>query len=125
MSHRLRNVLDRALGLMEFAWRAVVIGAFIALPVWVLYRIVAPIFGTDPIGYLRDVALGLGGIVLFSLGATAIAILIGRVFDKFVIVRAVAKGIAAMFIAIAVVGALSRCSGSESSTCITSRYFDC
>ncbi len=96
----------------------------IGLPIFALYKFIAPLFGTDPEGHLRSVltnTLYLGGIV----GGIIAAFMLGVwLYQKSNIARKIIGGLAVIFVALIVVSSLSQCM-SGSFRCTSSRYIDC
>ena len=128
MNDRLRSLIGYVFRLLNFGWTAALLLATLALvvsvPFWVLYRVVAPLFGPDPIGYLREVVTGIGAIVLIAMMITALIVSGMALFSKFQLVRSIAKGVVAIFLALVVLVSLTHCF-SSSKSCTANRYVDC
>ncbi len=97
-----------------------------ALPLWMLYKLIAPFFGPDPVGHMGSIlkwALGFAAF-LFTLW---IVIMAGTwAYKKSVYVQLAFKVIGYTLAALFVVAAMSNCMGKiGSGGCVPSRYVDC
>jgi hypothetical protein len=97
-----------------------------AIPLGLLYMLIAPFFGPDPSDHMDSVLLWLLGFaaLLFTLW---IAVKVGTwAYEKFVYVRIAFKAIGYTLAALLVVATVSNCmSKGGSGGCTPSRYIDC
>ena len=128
MINRLLNLAGHVLRLLNFVWTCLftlaMVALVISLPFWLLYKTISPLFGPNPLDYIREVSTGLGTIILLAVGVTATIVVSMKLFAKFSFVRSVAKGAAAVLTAIVVVVSLAHCFGGQPS-CAPSRYVEC
>jgi hypothetical protein len=97
-----------------------------AIPLGLLYMLIAPFFGPDPSGHMDSVLMGVLGFaaLLFTLW---IVVKVGTwACEKFVYVRIAFKAIGYTLAALLVVATVSNCvSKGGSGGCTPSRYIDC
>ena len=97
-----------------------------AMPLGLLYMLIAPFFGPDPSGHMDSVLMWVLGLaaLLFTLW---IAVKVGTwAYEKFIYVRIAFKAIGYTLAVLLVIATVSNCvSKGGSGGCTPSRYIDC
>ena len=103
----------------------VIFGIFLGFPAWLLYKLIAPIFGPDPIGHVGSIISVAIKIFAVSLGLSAVVVIVGHVYDRFKFVRRLFAGLAYTFVILLVISSLTQCFSANRQSCSPSRYIEC
>ena len=125
MDDWIRSGIEKLQATFSALWKIAVGLVILAIPFWLLYRLVAPLFGPDPVGYVANIALAIAACFLFAAVVTGVFMAGAKLYERFSLVRTLLKGIGVLLIALFVLASLSQCVNWKGTSCTPSRYIDC
>ncbi|MFG6412467.1 hypothetical protein ACG02S_00995 [Roseateles sp. DC23W] len=98
------------------------LGSLIGLPLLMVYRLVRPLFGPDPIGHLTRVGGGVAMMAAFVIVWGALILAGFWLFEKSRLFRRV---LGFLVVAVLLAGVVRQCTEGGGLSCVPSRYVEC
>lgn len=108
---------------VKVAVTLVSLGVLLVFPLLFVYELIAPLFGSDPIGYAADV-------VSYLVALAVLVIVGGALFSAFILLsdrsKLFRKFVGFIVCILLVLGTINQCTGhSSEARCVPNRYVEC
>lgn len=108
--------------LVKLAVVLVCLGSVIGIPLLLVYRLVRPLFGPDPLGHIVRVGSGAAVMAAFVVVWGALIVAGFWLFEKSRLFRRV---LGFLVVVLLIAGVVNQCTGGGGPSCVPSRYVDC